>query len=181
MASNRHLGRIVTLQTLYEFEFRERAGDQTADIMSILERNLDRYGEVIGDQDFVHQLCSGIAKVYAKLDELLQPIAPEWPIAQISAIDRNILRIGLFELLFMGKTVPPKVAINEAIELAKSFGSDNSRSFINGVLGTAYKSLVENNNEQTNQEDNSVVETSSSSSPESEVGVATDQTDQPSA
>lgn len=175
MASNRHLGRIVTLQTLYEFEFRERAGDQTADIMSILERNLSRYGEVIGDQEFVHELCSGIAKVYTKLDELLQPIAPEWPIAQIAAIDRNVLRIGLFELLFMGKTVPPKVAINEAIELAKSFGSDNSRSFINGVLGTAYKSLVENNNEQTNQTDDQVVEASLGQSSESEVILEADQ------
>lgn len=155
MASNRHLGRIVTLQTLYEYEFRKNAGDETAEIMSILERNLERYGEIIGDQEFVHQLSSGLAKTLAKLDELLQPIAPEWPIAQISAIDRNVLRIGLFELLFMGETVPPKVAINEAIELAKSFGSDNSRSFVNGVLGTAYKELVENANDQTETDDQS--------------------------
>ncbi len=153
MASNRHLGRVVILQTLYEFEFREKAGDETADIMSILERNLNRYGEIIGDREFVQELCGGIAQVYPKLDELLQPIAPEWPISQIASIDRNVLRIGLFELLFMSKTVPPKVAINEAIELAKSFGSDNSRSFINGVLGTAYKNLVENDDEQTRTSD----------------------------
>lgn len=160
MASNRHLGRVVTQQTLYEFEFRQAAGDETADIMSILERNLDRYQEIIGDKKFVRELNSGIAKVYLKLDELLQPIAPEWPIAQIAAIDRNILRIGLFELLFMGETVPPKVAINEAIELAKSFGSENSRSFVNGVLGTAYKSLVENANDQTETESSSQVDSS---------------------
>lgn len=149
MASNRHLGRIVTLQTLYEFEFRRDAGDETADIMSILQRNLERYDEIIGDREFVMTLGEGIAKTYSKLDELLQPIAPDWPIAQIASIDRNVLRIGLFELLFMGETVPPKVAINEAIELAKAFGSDNSRSFINGVLGTAYKNLVENADGQT--------------------------------
>ena len=147
MASNRHLGRIVALQTMYEYEFRHNAGDESAEILLIMERNLKRYENVIGDAPFVRELVSGIAKIFPKLDELLQPIAPEWPIAQISSIDRNILRIGLFELWFMGQTVPPKVAINEAIELAKSFGSDNSRSFINGVLGTAYRSLVENNDE----------------------------------
>ncbi|MDO4870959.1 MAG: transcription antitermination factor NusB [Candidatus Saccharibacteria bacterium] len=162
MASNRHLGRIVTLQTLYEFEFRRDAGDTSADIMSILKRNLERYDEIIGDREFVMALGEGMTKVYPKLDELLQPIAPDWPISQISSIDRNILRIGLFELLFMGETVPPKVAINEAIELAKAFGSDNSRSFINGVLGTAYKNLVENADGQVeaNQNDTSAEVTS---------------------
>lgn len=149
MASNRHLGRIITLQALYEYEFRRNAGDETAEIVVIAERNLKRYDQIIDDKQFVRDLSAGIAKVLPKLDELLQPIAPEWPIAQISSIDRNLLRIGLFELLFMGETVPPKVAINEAIEMAKSFGSDNSRSFINGVLGTAYKNLVEKTDDQT--------------------------------
>lgn len=149
MASNRHLGRIITLQALYEYEFRRNAGDETAEIVAIAERNLKRYDQIIDDKQFVRDLSAGIAKVLPKLDELLQPIAPEWPIAQISSIDRNLLRIGLFELLFMGETVPPKVAINEAIEMAKSFGSDNSRSFINGVLGTAYKNLVEKTDDQT--------------------------------
>lgn len=150
MASNRHLGRIITLQTLYEFEFRRAAGDTTAEIMPIMERNLERHQNVVGDLEFMRTLNQGIAKTCDKLDELLQPIAPDWPIAQIASIDRNILRIGLFELLFMGETVPPKVAINEAIELAKAFGSDNSRSFVNGVLGTAYKNLVEDADEQKN-------------------------------
>ncbi len=144
MASNRHLGRIITLQTLYEHEFRRSLGDETSDPIEIMNRNLDRYNNVVGDVDFVNQLVSGVSKTEEKLDELLQPMAPEWPIKQIARIDRNVLRIGLFELVFMGETVPPKVAINEAVELAKAFGSDSSSKFINGVLGTAYSSLVEN-------------------------------------
>lgn len=145
MASNRHLGRIVVLQTLYEYELRRESNDADVKAEQILERNLSRYTDVIGDVEFVQTLAGGIFKTEAKLDELLQPLAPEWPIKQIARIDRNILRMGLFELVFMGKTVPPKVAINEAVELAKAFGSDNSSKFINGVLGTAYKSLVEEN------------------------------------
>lgn len=141
MASNRHLGRIVALQTLYEYEFRRNLGDESADAMTIAERNLERYDGVVGDVDFVKELISGIVKTEEKLDEILQPLAPEWPIKQIARIDRNILRIGLFELVFMGATVPPKVAINEAVELAKSFGSDSSSRFINGVLGTAFADL----------------------------------------
>ncbi len=149
MASNRHLGRIITLQTLYEYEFRRAVSDEKVDAIAIMERNLDRYGNVVGDVDFVNQLVAGIVKTEEKLDELLQPIAPDWPIKQIARIDRNVLRIGLFELVFMGDTVPPKVAINEAVELAKAFGSDSSSKFINGVLGTAYSSLVENNEDET--------------------------------
>ncbi len=158
MASNRHLGRIVTLQTLYEYELRRDSKDVEADADQILQRNLSRYVDVIGDLEFVHTLAGGILKTEEKLDELLQPLAPEWPIKQIARIDRNILRMGLFELVFMGKTVPPKVAINEAVELAKAFGSDNSSKFINGVLGTAYKSLVEESSDETNQEQDNQAE-----------------------
>lgn len=142
MASNRHLGRIIVLQTLYEYEFRQSLGDETADAVEIMERNLSRYNDAVGDTAFVKKLVTGIVKAADHLDELLQPLAPEWPIKQIARIDRNVLRLGLFELVFMGKTVPPKVAINEAVELAKSFGSDNSSKFINGVLGTAYRDLA---------------------------------------
>jgi N utilization substance protein B len=85
----------------------------------------------------------GVAAKASKLDEQLQPIAPGWPIDQIARIDRNVLRIGLYELLHTADTVPPKVVINEAVELAKAFGSDNSSKFVNGVLGTAYRTLVE--------------------------------------
>lgn len=156
MASNRHLGRIVALQTIYEYEFRRSVGDETAEAIEIMERNLDRYEGVVGDIDFVRELVSGVVKTEQKLDELLQPMAPDWPIKQIARIDRNVLRLGLFELIFMGKTVPPKVAINEAVELAKAFGSDNSSKFINGVLGTAYSSLVENKTDETKENESEV-------------------------
>lgn len=151
MASNRHLGRIVTLQTLYEYELRRQSGDEEVDCKQIMQRNLDRYKGVIGDVKFVETLVDGIVKAETHLDEILGPLAPEWPIKQIARIDRNILRMGLFELVFMGKTVPPKVAINEAVELAKSFGSDSSSKFINGVLGTAFASLEQEkqSNDQT--------------------------------
>lgn len=142
MASNRHLGRIVALQTLYEYEFRE--DDKASDsAVEILQRNISRYKEAIDDTDFVQQLVEGVVKEHKDLDAKLQPIAPGWPIDQIARIDRNVLRIGLFELLHRADSVPPKVVINEAVELAKAFGSDNSSKFINGVLGTAYKTLVQ--------------------------------------
>ncbi|HEU5187161.1 MAG TPA: transcription antitermination factor NusB [Candidatus Saccharimonadales bacterium] len=143
MASNRHLGRIIALQTLYEFEFRVDSADETVNIDEVLARNLERYDETIDDKGFVEQLVHGVQKLAAKLDELIQPIAPEWPLEQISRIDRTILRMAMFELAEMADKVPPKVAINEAVELAKAFGSDNSSKFVNGVLGTAYRTLIE--------------------------------------
>lgn len=142
MASNRHLGRIVALQTLYEFEFREQSGDDTATVESILDRNLERYETAIDDKKFVRDLVDGVLDKVEELDHKLGPIAPDWPIDQIARVDRSILRIGLYELLFLADSVPPKVAINEAVELAKSFGSDNSSKFVNGVLGTAFRVLV---------------------------------------
>ena len=143
MASNRHLGRIVALQTLYEFEFRTECGDTTVDVAEVLGRNLSRYESAIDDTDFVDDLVRGVLKEQADLDAKIQPIAPDWPIDQIARIDRSILRIGLYELLNESVIVPPKVAINEAVELAKAFGSDNSSKFVNGVLGTAYRTLVD--------------------------------------
>ena len=135
MASNRHLGRIVALQTLYEQDFRQEAGDDTLDVAEVLNRNISRYRETIDDTDFILQLVEGVTKQQATLDETLQPLAPEWPIEQIARMDRVVLRIGSYELLF-ATDVPPKVVINEAVELAKAFGGDNSSKFINGVLGT---------------------------------------------
>lgn len=143
MASNRHLGRIVALQTLYEYEFRMQSEDTSAHIDDILDRNLERYESAIDDKSFVKALVDGVLAEQADLDIKIQPIAPDWPIEQIARIDRNILRMGLYELLHKAELVPPKVAINEAVELAKAFGSDNSSKFINGVLGTAYRTLVE--------------------------------------
>lgn len=143
MASNRHLGRIVALQSLYEYEFRTGSEDSSTDIDEILARNLERYESAIDDTAFVSDLAKGVIAAQADLDSKIQPIAPDWPIDQIARIDRNILRLGLYELLYMGEIVPPKVAINEAVELAKAFGSDNSSKFVNGVLGTAFRTLVE--------------------------------------
>ena len=141
MASNRHLGRIIALQSLYEYEFRSKAGDPTVDIDNIVAKNIEPYAKALGDVDFVRELTHGVFEVADELDAELQPIAPEWPISTISSIDRNVLRIGLFELTRRKDSVPPKVAINEAVELAKAFGSDNSSKFINGVLGTAYRNI----------------------------------------
>ena len=143
MASNRHLGRIVALQTLYEYEFRTQSEDPQVDLAEILSRNLARYESAIEDTDFVSGLVQGVIDATPELDGKIQPIAPEWPIEQIARVDRAILRLGLYELLYRAETVPPKVAINEAVELAKAFGSDNSSKFVNGVLGTAYRTLIE--------------------------------------
>ena len=145
MASNRHLGRIVALQTLYEIEFRQEVGDSGVNVADILTRNLDKSS--VDDVEFVRGLINGVTTHKAELDDKLRPLAPEWPIEQISRIDRTVLRLGLYELLFSRAAVPPKVAINEAVELAKTFGSDNSGKFVNGVLGTAYRSLQEDADE----------------------------------
>lgn len=147
MASNRHLGRIVALQTLYEYEFRTQVGDTNVDVAEILDRNLERYSEAIDDKTFVRGLVDGVIATITELDAALQPIAPEWPIEQIARVDRAVLRLALYELLHRSDQVPPKVAINEAVELAKAFGSDNSSKFVNGVLGTVYRTLVEGQNE----------------------------------
>jgi|SRR5665213_1757779 len=142
MASNRHLGRVIAFQTLYEQEFRLDAEDKKFDLDEVLNRNMNRYKGMVEDTDFVEKLVKGVNKEAEKLDASLQPIAPEWPIDQISRMDRIILRMGLYELTFF-KDTPTKVVINEAVELAKSFGGDNSSKFVNGVLGTIYKNTLE--------------------------------------
>jgi N utilization substance protein B len=138
MASNRHLGRIIALQTLYEQDFRRASDDKDLDLDAILERNIDRYKKMVDDKEFIKRLVRGVSSKEKELDDLLQPVAPEWPIDQIARMDRVVLHIGLYELLHE-KDVPPKVVINEAVELAKAFGSDNSSKFINGVLGTLFR------------------------------------------
>ncbi|MFT4532436.1 MAG: N utilization substance protein B [Candidatus Saccharimonadales bacterium] len=140
MASNRHLGRIVALQTLYELDFRIEVKEKNLDQDAILKRNIDRYSEVVGDKDFISDLVNGVLKKAKDLDVIIQPVAPDWPIDQIARVDRTILRMGVYELHF-NKSVPAKVAINEAVELAKSFGADNSSKFVNGVLGTVLKHI----------------------------------------
>lgn len=143
MASNRHLGRIIALQSLYEYEFRTQCHDEQATLDEVLGRNLERYADTVDDTQFVERIVKGVVESQAELDGIIQPIAPEWPIEQIARIDRAILRMAVFELKNLQDIVPPKVVINEAVELAKAFGSDNSSKFVNGVLGTAYRTLIE--------------------------------------
>lgn len=138
MASNRHLGRIVALQTLYEQDFRRDVGDVDFVLDEILARNAERYQEVLDDKAFIARLVHGVSERSQALDDIIIPVAPEWPIDQIARMDRVLLRMGIYELLF-DNDAPPKVVINEAVELAKAFGGDNSSKFINGVLGTVLK------------------------------------------
>jgi transcription antitermination protein NusB len=141
MSANRHLGRIIALQTLFEQDFRRATDDKTFELEAVLERNITRYQATVDDKDFIVQLVQGVAKHEKDLDAELQPVAPEWPIEQIARMDRVILRMGLYELKH-AKDVPPKVVINEAVELAKAFGSENSSKFVNGVLGTVLRNLT---------------------------------------
>lgn len=144
--ANRHLSRSIVLQTLFEWDFNSRDKEEKifvmADIKDALERNLKEFAPGLEDDIFVNSLISLILNKRKILDEIIEKAAPDWPIDKISIVDRNILRIGLCELLFGDRSdVPPKVAINESIELAKTFGGENSSKFINGVLGTVYKEI----------------------------------------
>lgn len=134
MASNRHLGRIVAFQSLYEYDFR-LGSDNEVNATAVTKRNFKQYGKTIGDKDFVFDLVAGVIKDQQALDGVIGPAAPEWPVEQIARVDKTILRMAVYEL--KGET-PPKVIINEAVELAKSFGGENSSKFVNGVLGTIY-------------------------------------------
>lgn len=134
MSANRHLGRIISLQTLYEVAFRRECGDKDVNLDQVLQRNIGRYQAELDDKQFIKKLVSGVDKDQEDLDKKLQPIAPEWPLSQIARIDHIVLLIGAYEISY--GDVPPKVVINEAVELAKAFGGDNSSKFINGVLGT---------------------------------------------
>ncbi|MBX4201668.1 transcription antitermination factor NusB [Candidatus Saccharibacteria bacterium] len=142
MSANRHLGRIVALQTLYEQDFRREVNDPGLDLEDVLARNIARYEETIEDKAFIEALVHGVSSKQTELDDIIRPVAPEWPIEQIARMDRVILRMGVYELLFE-EGVPPKVVINEAVELAKAFGGDNSSKFINGVLGTVLRNQEE--------------------------------------
>ncbi len=129
---NRHLSRTIVMQSLYEWDFRP-----DLDIEDIAHRNIDQF-EAETDEEYIVHTVHGVLTNRDKIDPLIQEAAPEWPIDQIAVIDKTILRLATYELL-IDREVPPKVVINEAVELAKSFGSDNSSKFINGVLGTLYR------------------------------------------
>ena len=152
MASNRHLGRIIILQSLYEYEFRQLAKDQSVDLNAIIAKNILPYEKALGDVEFVYDLANRVKDHFKELDDILRPLAPEWPIESLSAIDRNILRMGLYELAECRDKVPTKVAINEAVELAKAFGAENSSRFVNGVLGSAYKKLGINESSESSND-----------------------------
>ena len=136
--ATRHLARSVVLQSLYEWDFY----GQKTELDPIVERNMNEFAPVIDEPDFVWHIVHGVAQKIEELDMIITKVAPEWPLKQISTTDRNILRIGLWELLYQNpEEVPPKVAINESIEMAKNFGGPNSGRFINGVLGTVFREL----------------------------------------
>ncbi|MBI2042341.1 MAG: transcription antitermination factor NusB [Candidatus Nealsonbacteria bacterium] len=137
--ASRHLSRSIVMQSLYEWDF---SGKQPGKLDEIIEKNILEYGVGLESTDFIWQLAKGTNEHLPQIDKIIEKAAPEWPINQITIVDRNVLRIGLYELLFANKEeVPPKVAINEAIELAKTFGGESSGKFINGVLGTVYKEI----------------------------------------
>ena len=126
------------MQSLYEWDF----SGKKADLEKITERNIKEFGPGLENPGFIWQLVTGVVQHLPEIDKIIEKAAPEWPIEQITIIDRNVLRIGLYELLYGDKAaVPPKVAINESIELAKSFGGESSGKFINGVLGTVFREI----------------------------------------
>lgn len=144
--ANRHLSRSVVLQTLFEWDVRNYS---PAVARETLARNATEFSPGANDSAFTEETLSGVIERVADLDLVIEKAAPEWPLSRIAPLDRNVLRLGLYELLFADRSVvPAKVAINEAIELAKSFGGENSGRFVNGVLGAVYKELGEPGKEE---------------------------------
>jgi N utilization substance protein B len=134
------------MQSLYEWDFWGRDKNK---LQEIVERNTKEFGPGMEEVDFVWRLVNGVIENIDKIDEIISKAAPQWPLEQITIVDRNVLRLGLYELIFSNREeVPPKVAINEAIELAKTFGGESSGKFINGVLGTVYRELGEPGKEE---------------------------------
>ncbi|HEY4494591.1 MAG TPA: transcription antitermination factor NusB [Candidatus Paceibacterota bacterium] len=139
--ANRHLSRSIVLQSLFEWDFR---GHKDKEAKNIISRNIKEFAPGVNDVSFISELMDNVLSKRPDLDKIIEKAAPDWPIDKISVVDRNVLRMGLFELLFSNREeVPAKVAINEAIELAKTFGGENSGKFVNGVLGSVYKELGE--------------------------------------
>jgi N utilization substance protein B len=141
--ANRHLARTIALQTLYEWDF---MGEKEAGALADAKKNLKEFAPKFNEGDFVIELVGGVTENKKNIDKLIKKYAPEWPVEKITLVDRNVLRLGIYELKFAGakkeKLVPPRVVINEAIELAKAFGSGSSGKFVNGVLGAIYKDML---------------------------------------
>lgn len=139
--ANRHLSRSVALQALFEWDFR---GKSKGELKDIARHTIQEFAPGMDNTNFIFDLVFGIEKNLKQIDSIIEAAAPDWPIDQITTVDRNVMRIGIFELKFAeASDVPPKVAINEAIELAKTFGGASSGKFVNGVLGTIYKEMGE--------------------------------------
>ena len=137
--SNRHLARMIAMQSLYQWDF---LGGATEKLPEIMEFNRHEFAPKFNDQGFIKELVDGVLGKREEIDALIIQFAPDWPLDPITNVDRNILRLGVYELKFSSQ-VPSKVAINEAIELAKSFGGESSGKFVNGILGAMYKKMVE--------------------------------------
>lgn len=139
--ANRHLARSITMQALYQWDFKDQP---TAILPAIIEQNIVEFGnELKDDVDFIHQTANGVIEHLSEIDSLIKQYATNWPIEQINFVDRNILRIGIYELRF-SSSIPAKVAINEAIEIAKTYGGPTSGKFVNGILGALYNDMVKN-------------------------------------
>lgn len=138
---NRHLARSIAMQSLFEWDFK---GNPTAILPAIVKHNLEEFAPGLEEKEFTEQIVDGVLDHLKEIDELISKFAPSWPIGQITLVDRNILRIGVYELKF-SESIPPKVAINEAIELAKSFGGASSGKFVNGVLGSMFVEIQKEN------------------------------------
>jgi transcription antitermination protein NusB len=142
--SSRHIARSIVLQSLYEIDCNKEKKEINID--EALKRNAEEFGPGVNEEAFINDLAHGVLKHQTQIDEIIVKSAPEWPLAQITIVDRNVLRIGIYELLFGDKQqVPPKVAINEAIELAKGYGGESSGRFVNGVLGTIFREMEKTN------------------------------------
>jgi len=137
--SNRHLSRTIAMQTLYVWDFNEKKEDEK-ELEKIIKKNLKEFAPGFDDEGFVDDAVRGVLKNLPEINKQITKYAPEWPIEQITIVDRNILRIGIYEMLF-NKDIPEKVAINEAIEIAKAYGGESSGKFVNGVLGAIFKDL----------------------------------------
>ena len=136
--SNRHLARAIALQSLYEWDFHGR----TADAVQVAERNLEEFAPELDEKEFSRNIVDQVLKNQEAIDATITKFAPDWPLEKITTVDRNILRIGTYELIY-NTEIPSKVAINEAIELAKTFGGESSGKFVNGVLGAVYRNQIE--------------------------------------
>ena len=147
--ANRHLSRSVVLQSLFEWDFR---GQHENEVEDIIARDSKEFAPGVSDTSFIHDLVRNVLSKQKELDLIIEKAAPDWPLDKISVVDRNVLRLGLYELIFSDRDeVPAKVAINEAIELAKTFGGENSGKFVNGVLGSVYKELGEPGKDATSK------------------------------